>query len=36
MYRHMDFHVCKLGEVFPADAGVFRLAKMMLLGFYDM
>ena len=36
IYICMDFHVCKLGEVFLAAAGAPFLAKMTLLGFYGM
>ena len=32
MYIHMDFHVCKLGEVFPAAAGAFLFGKNDILG----
>ena len=36
MYIHMDFHVCKLGEVFLAAAGNLFPTKMTLLGLYGM
>ena len=36
IYIHMELHVCKLGEVFPAAAGVCFLAKMTLLVICDM